>query len=127
MLHFTMFSRRFICRISLFFPYVDALAFSGPEVKNKLLKERKQIKIIVYTLVYNVSFKFVLSKCSLGAEANNTMSHRRSRSGSPPSYGTNSNDPRDLERRIFVGNLPTAHMAKKDMEDLFRPYGKIQG
>ncbi|KAB5584005.1 hypothetical protein PHYPO_G00102390 [Pangasianodon hypophthalmus] len=54
------------------------------------------------------------------------MSHRRSRSGSPPSYGTNSNDPRDLERRIFVGNLPTAHMAKKDMEDLFRPYGKIQ-
>ncbi|KAL7891708.1 hypothetical protein AOLI_G00011840 [Acnodon oligacanthus] len=54
------------------------------------------------------------------------MSHRRSRSGSPLSYGTNSNDPRDLERRIFVGNLPTAHMAKKDMEDLFRPYGKIQ-
>ncbi|KAK2889636.1 hypothetical protein QQF64_028158 [Cirrhinus molitorella] len=54
------------------------------------------------------------------------MSHRRSRSNSPPSYTTNSNDPRDLERRIFVGNLPTAHMAKKDMEDLFRPYGKIQ-
>ncbi|XP_051986811.1 nuclear receptor coactivator 5-like isoform X1 [Xyrauchen texanus] len=54
------------------------------------------------------------------------MSHRRSRSSSPPSFGTNSNDPRDLERRIFVGNLPTAHMAKKDMEDLFRPYGKIQ-
>ncbi|KAK1796400.1 hypothetical protein P4O66_009454 [Electrophorus voltai] len=54
------------------------------------------------------------------------MTHRRSRSGTPPSYGTNSNDPRDLERRIFVGNLPTAHMAKKDMEDLFRPYGKIQ-
>ncbi|XP_048054554.1 nuclear receptor coactivator 5 isoform X2 [Megalobrama amblycephala] len=54
------------------------------------------------------------------------MSHRRSRSSTPPSYTTNSNDPRDLERRIFVGNLPTAHMAKKDMEDLFRPYGKIQ-
>ncbi|TRY98879.1 hypothetical protein DNTS_014690 [Danionella cerebrum] len=54
------------------------------------------------------------------------MSHRRSRSRSPPSYTTNSNDPRDLERRIFVGNLPTANMAKKDMEDLFRPYGKIQ-
>lgn len=44
MLHLTVFSRRFICRISLFFPYVDALAFSGPEVKNKLLKERKPIK-----------------------------------------------------------------------------------
>ncbi|XP_026068681.1 nuclear receptor coactivator 5-like isoform X2 [Carassius auratus] len=54
------------------------------------------------------------------------MSHRRSRSSSPPSHTTNSNDPRELERRIFVGNLPTAHMAKKDMEDLFRPYGKIQ-
>uniref|UniRef100_A0A8C2J493 Nuclear receptor coactivator 5 n=1 Tax=Cyprinus carpio TaxID=7962 RepID=A0A8C2J493_CYPCA len=54
------------------------------------------------------------------------MSHRRSRSSTPPSYTTNSNDPRDLERRIFVGNLPTAHMAKKDMEELFRPYGKIQ-
>ncbi|XP_016408107.1 nuclear receptor coactivator 5-like isoform X2 [Sinocyclocheilus rhinocerous] len=54
------------------------------------------------------------------------MSHRRSRSNTPPSYTTNSNDPRELERRIFVGNLPTAHMAKKDMEDLFRPYGKIQ-
>ncbi|XP_016352242.1 nuclear receptor coactivator 5 isoform X2 [Sinocyclocheilus anshuiensis] len=54
------------------------------------------------------------------------MSHRRSRSSTPPLYNTNSNDPRDLERRIFVGNLPTAHMAKKDMEDLFRPYGKIQ-
>ncbi|XP_057193393.1 nuclear receptor coactivator 5 isoform X1 [Triplophysa rosa] len=54
------------------------------------------------------------------------MSHRRSRSSTPPSYSTNSNDPRDLERRIFVGNLPTANMAKKDMEDLFRPYGKIQ-
>ncbi|XP_059426369.1 nuclear receptor coactivator 5 isoform X1 [Carassius carassius] len=54
------------------------------------------------------------------------MSHRRSRSNTPPSYTTNSNDPRQLERRIFVGNLPTANMAKKDMEDLFRPYGKIQ-
>nr|XP_055068596.1 nuclear receptor coactivator 5 isoform X2 [Misgurnus anguillicaudatus] len=54
------------------------------------------------------------------------MSHRRSRSSTPPAYTTNSNDPRDLERRIFVGNLPTAHMAKKDMEDLFKPYGKIQ-
>ncbi|KAA0712626.1 Nuclear receptor coactivator 5 [Triplophysa tibetana] len=54
------------------------------------------------------------------------MSHRRSRSSTPPAYSTNSNDPRDLERRIFVGNLPTANMAKKDMEELFRPYGKIQ-
>lgn len=128
--YFTVFSRHFICGISLFFPYVDALAFSGPGVKKLIVKRKKTniLKNIVYTLVYNADSKFALSKCSLGAEANSIMSHsRRSRSGSPPSYGTNSNDPRDLERRIFVGNLPTAHMAKKDMEDLFRPYGKIQG
>ncbi|XP_030633226.1 nuclear receptor coactivator 5 [Chanos chanos] len=54
------------------------------------------------------------------------MSRRRSRSGTPPSHTTNSNDPRDLERRIFVGNLPTASMDKRDLEDLFSSYGKIQ-
>ncbi|KAJ8260455.1 hypothetical protein GJAV_G00182380 [Gymnothorax javanicus] len=53
------------------------------------------------------------------------MSRRRSRSGSPAHGTTNSNDPRDLERRIFVGNLPTNLMDRKDMEDLFSPYGKI--
>ncbi|XP_030584581.1 nuclear receptor coactivator 5 isoform X7 [Archocentrus centrarchus] len=55
------------------------------------------------------------------------MSRRRSRSPSPGRYSRScsSNDPRDLERRIFVGNLPTSDMEKKDLEDLFSPYGKI--
>ncbi|XP_041801115.1 nuclear receptor coactivator 5 [Chelmon rostratus] len=57
------------------------------------------------------------------------MSHRRSRSASPGRYSRScsSNDPRDLERRIFVGNLPTSDMEKKELEDLFSPYGKIVG
>ncbi|XP_029358830.1 nuclear receptor coactivator 5 isoform X2 [Echeneis naucrates] len=57
------------------------------------------------------------------------MSRRRSRSASPGRYSRScsSNDPRDLERRIFVGNLPTSDMEKKDLEDLFSPYGKIVG
>ncbi|XP_028854758.1 nuclear receptor coactivator 5 isoform X2 [Denticeps clupeoides] len=53
------------------------------------------------------------------------MSRRRSRSGTPPNHGTNSNHPYHLERRIFVGNLPTTLMDKKELEDLFSPYGKI--
>ncbi|TNM89067.1 hypothetical protein fugu_005321 [Takifugu bimaculatus] len=57
------------------------------------------------------------------------MSRRRSRSPSPGRFSRScsSNDPRDLERRIFVGNLPTSDMEKKDLEDLFSPYGKITG
>lgn len=57
------------------------------------------------------------------------MSRRRSRSQSPGRYSRScsSNDPRDLERRIFVGNLPTSDMEKKDLEDMFSPYGKILG
>ncbi|XP_070702884.1 nuclear receptor coactivator 5 isoform X2 [Pempheris klunzingeri] len=57
------------------------------------------------------------------------MSRRRSRSASPGRYSRScsSNEPRDLERRIFVGNLPTSDMEKKDLEDLFSPYGKIVG
>ncbi|TNN76495.1 hypothetical protein EYF80_013360 [Liparis tanakae] len=52
------------------------------------------------------------------------MSRRRSHSPSP-SRTCSSSDPRDLERRIFVGNLPTSDMEKKDLEELFGPYGKI--
>ncbi|KAM6928355.1 LOW QUALITY PROTEIN: nuclear receptor coactivator 5 [Xenentodon cancila] len=57
------------------------------------------------------------------------MSRRRSRSPSPGRFSRtcSSNDPRDLERRIFVGNLPTSDMSNKDLEDLFSPYGKIVG
>ncbi|XP_033482291.1 nuclear receptor coactivator 5 isoform X1 [Epinephelus lanceolatus] len=57
------------------------------------------------------------------------MSRRRSRSPSPGRFSRScsSSDPRDLERRIFVGNLPTSDMEKKDLEDMFSPYGKILG
>ncbi|XP_042364284.1 nuclear receptor coactivator 5 isoform X2 [Plectropomus leopardus] len=57
------------------------------------------------------------------------MSRRRSRSPSPGRFSRScsSSDPRDLERRIFVGNLPTSDMEKKDLEELFSPYGKILG
>uniref|UniRef100_A0A8C5DUT1 Nuclear receptor coactivator 5 n=1 Tax=Gouania willdenowi TaxID=441366 RepID=A0A8C5DUT1_GOUWI len=58
------------------------------------------------------------------------MSRRRSRSPSLERFTQgccHSNDPRDLERRIFVGNLPTSEMKKKDLEDMFRPYGKVVG
>ncbi|XP_029947036.1 nuclear receptor coactivator 5 isoform X2 [Salarias fasciatus] len=57
------------------------------------------------------------------------MSRRRSRSSSPGRFSRtcSSNDPRDLERRIFVGNLPTSDMQSKDLEDMFTPYGKVLG
>ncbi|XP_072308193.1 nuclear receptor coactivator 5 isoform X2 [Eucyclogobius newberryi] len=57
------------------------------------------------------------------------MSRRRSRSPSPgnASHPCNSSNPRDLERRIFVGNLPSSEMDKKDLEEMFRQYGKILG
>lgn len=57
------------------------------------------------------------------------MSRRRSHSTSPQRFARScsSNDPKDLERRIFVGNLPTSDMEKKDLEDMFNQYGKITG
>ncbi|XP_051931079.1 nuclear receptor coactivator 5 isoform X1 [Hippocampus zosterae] len=57
------------------------------------------------------------------------MSRRRSRSPSPVQFSRtcSSTDPREMERRIFVGNLPTSDMDKKDLETLFSPYGKILG
>ncbi|XP_015249598.1 PREDICTED: nuclear receptor coactivator 5-like isoform X2 [Cyprinodon variegatus] len=57
------------------------------------------------------------------------MSRRRSRSSSPVRFSRtcNSKDPKDLKRRIFVGNLPTSDMTNKDLEELFAPYGKIVG
>lgn len=57
------------------------------------------------------------------------MSRRRSRSPTPPRFTRtcSSNDPKDLERRIFVGNLPTSDMEKKDLEDMFSQFGKITG
>lgn len=64
------------------------------------------------------------------------MSRRRSRSPSRErrmrgdrgaSNKTDSADPRDLERRVFVGNLPTDSMVRKDLEEMFLKYGKING
>ncbi|XP_061582802.1 nuclear receptor coactivator 5 isoform X2 [Cololabis saira] len=57
------------------------------------------------------------------------MSRRRSRSPSQGRFSRtcSSNDPRDLERRIFVGNLPTSDMSNKDLEELFSPHGEIVG
>ncbi|XP_068615694.1 nuclear receptor coactivator 5-like [Brachionichthys hirsutus] len=57
------------------------------------------------------------------------MSRRRSHSTSPGRFSRtcSSNDPRDLERRIFVGNLPTSDMTTKDLDEMFSPYGKITG
>ena len=40
---------------------------------------------------------------------------------------TNSTNPQDLERRLFVGNLPTDHMTREEMEEIFSKYGKIRG
>ncbi|XP_075427908.1 nuclear receptor coactivator 5 isoform X2 [Ascaphus truei] len=56
------------------------------------------------------------------------MSRRRSKSPSPsPAQRnrTDSNDPRDLERRIFVGNMPKDDVSRKEMEEIFSKYGKI--
>ncbi|KYO28594.1 nuclear receptor coactivator 5 [Alligator mississippiensis] len=39
---------------------------------------------------------------------------------------TNSANPQDLERRLFVGNLPTDHMTREEMEEIFSKYGKIR-
>ncbi|XP_010121021.1 PREDICTED: nuclear receptor coactivator 5 [Chlamydotis macqueenii] len=39
---------------------------------------------------------------------------------------TNSTNPHDLERRLFVGNLPTDHMTREEMEEIFSKYGKIR-
>ncbi|XP_057702893.1 nuclear receptor coactivator 5 isoform X2 [Corythoichthys intestinalis] len=57
------------------------------------------------------------------------MSRRTSRSPSPAHFASScsSTNPREMERRIFVGNLPTSDMDKKDLINLFSPYGKICG
>ncbi|KAJ3602816.1 hypothetical protein NHX12_030564 [Muraenolepis orangiensis] len=57
------------------------------------------------------------------------MSSRKSHSTSPGNFSRScsSKDPKDMERRIFVGNLPTSDMDKKDLEDIFSTYGKIIG
>ncbi|XP_010080786.1 PREDICTED: RNA-binding protein Raly-like [Pterocles gutturalis] len=39
---------------------------------------------------------------------------------------TNSTNPQDLERRLFIGNLPTDHMTREEMEEIFSKYGTIR-
>lgn len=36
-------------------------------------------------------------------------------------------DPSTAKSRIFVGNIPTADMTKKDLEDVFSKYGSVVG
>lgn len=40
---------------------------------------------------------------------------------------TNSDDPRMLMSRIFIGNLPTDRVGRMEIEDKYKKYGKIIG
>uniref|UniRef100_A0A8C5R507 Nuclear receptor coactivator 5 n=1 Tax=Leptobrachium leishanense TaxID=445787 RepID=A0A8C5R507_9ANUR len=56
------------------------------------------------------------------------MPQKRKKNTKPiPTNQTNSDDPSDLDKRIFVGNLPTSTMDRKEMDGLFSKYGKIRG
>lgn len=44
-----------------------------------------------------------------------------------PDYTTNSNNPDDVKSRVFVGHLNTDACEKSEVEDLFKPYGKVLG
>ncbi|XP_073540010.1 nuclear receptor coactivator 5 isoform X2 [Phyllobates terribilis] len=50
---------------------------------------------------------------------------RKNKLPSPSRNRTDSDDQKDLDRRIFIGNLPTEVMSYQDMQDLFSKYGKI--
>lgn len=55
------------------------------------------------------------------------MSSRRVKSKKAAENLIKSEDPKDLERRIFVGNLPTDKMSRHDFETQFSKYGAITG
>ncbi|XP_033109946.1 nuclear polyadenylated RNA-binding protein 3-like [Anneissia japonica] len=40
---------------------------------------------------------------------------------------TNSNDPKSKASRLFIGNLNTGYVTRRDIERLFVPYGRITG
>ena len=40
---------------------------------------------------------------------------------------TSSTDPKMMNSRVFIGNLPAEKVSRQDVEKLFRPYGKILG
>ncbi|CAM2102168.1 unnamed protein product [Caretta caretta] len=56
----------------------------------------------------------------------NKMARGRMSNSIKQSDFTNSTNPQDLERRLFVGNLPTDHMTREEMEEIFSKYGKIR-
>ena len=47
--------------------------------------------------------------------------------GPTVSAHTNSDNPRLLMSRVFIGNLPTDRIQRMDVEDIFMKYGKIIG
>lgn len=40
---------------------------------------------------------------------------------------TSSNDPKMLDSRVFIGNLPSEKVGRQDIEKLFAAYGTILG
>uniref|UniRef100_UPI00359021EA nuclear receptor coactivator 5-like n=1 Tax=Myxine glutinosa TaxID=7769 RepID=UPI00359021EA len=94
----------------------------------------KSFPIIIFTII-NLSLTLVLKRAKKESASAN-MSRKRSRSRSldrnqdqihdlmSDERRTNSFEPQDVERRIFVGCLPV-NMEKKEMEDVFNRYGKI--
>lgn len=40
---------------------------------------------------------------------------------------TKSNDPKLAAARVFIGNLPSDRTTKEDLQEKFKPYGKILG
>lgn len=42
-------------------------------------------------------------------------------------YSTSSMNQRDIRSRVFIGHLNTSECSKKDIEEVFGPYGKITG
>ena len=42
-------------------------------------------------------------------------------------YGTNSRNPNDIRSRVFIGHLNTDSCTRDELEELFKPYGKIAG
>ena len=40
---------------------------------------------------------------------------------------TSSNDPKMLDSRVFIGNLPSDKVGRQDIEKLFNAFGKVLG
>lgn len=41
--------------------------------------------------------------------------------------GRNTSDPKLLESRVFIGNLPSDKVTRFELESLFAPFGKLLG